>query len=683
MRLGVDVGGTFTDAVLYGDKGNVSIGKTLTTHDPIDGVLAALDTVCHANQVGRENLESLAYGTTAAVNALLTRTGARVGLLTTKGFGQILHLARSQTPGPLVGWMNMIKPAPLADLTDTREVLERIRADGSVETPLDEEQLRRDVQQLIETGIDAVAVGFLNSYANPRHEQRTAELIAQIDPKLPISLSSEIHPEYREYDRVVTTVANAYVMPTVARHLHDIHRRLQTHKFACSVDIVRSDGGRMSASAATRRPIDTVFSGPSGGVTGALAIATAAGLPNILTLDMGGTSTDVAACLDGQAVIARETNVGGFPLRAASVDVRSIGAGGGSIAYIPSTMRSLRVGPQSAGADPGPACYGRGGTEPTVTDANLVLGRLPAGLLGGEFQLDRAAATNAVARIAKQLGLTTTETATGIIDIINQKMAGALRVISVERGLDPREFALVAFGGAGPLHANALAELLGCFPVVIPLYPGVQSAVGFHAARKRTSFARTLILELTPSAWPQIEQAINLVGGQVSNWLAVEAKQKGAVYYSCDVRFVRQGYEVEIPFANGDIGEDWLGLIQDRFKTEHERLYGFLPDAEIELVTLRAEGRCPSNFRLPTSPVAATPTPPTPVATDSVSFGGEAMPTPIYPRARLSPGNNLDGPALITQSDTTTLVLPGYSATIDEFFNIAIDPLANTKGNKP
>jgi len=681
-EVAVDVGGTFTDAVLYGDKGEVSIGKTLTTHDPIDGVLAALDTVCDKNQVRPEALKSLAYGTTAAVNALLTRTGARVGLLTTKGFGQILHLARSQTPGPLVGWMNMIKPTPLADLGDTREVIERIRADGSVETALDELQLGRELQQLIKTGIDAVAVGFLNSYANPQHEQRAAELIAQIDAKLPISLSSDIHPEYREYDRIVTTVANAYVTPTVARHLSDINRRLQTRKFACDVEVVRSDGGRMSASAAARRPIDTVFSGPSGGVTGALAIATAAGLPNILTLDMGGTSTDVAVCRDGQAVIARETHVAGFPLRAASVDVRSIGAGGGSIAYVPSTMQSLRVGPQSAGADPGPACYGRGGVEPTVTDANLTLGRLPSGLLGGEFQLDRAAATKAVAGIAQQLGLTTTETAIGIIDIINQKMAGALRVISVERGLDPREFALVAFGGAGPLHANALAALLGCFPVVIPLYPGVQSAVGFHAAGKRTSFARTLIRELTPSTWPQIEGAINLVGRQVANWLAVDAKQKGAIYYSCDVRFVRQGYEVEIPFSDGDIGAQWLALIKERFKHEHERLYGFLPDVEIELVTIRAEGRCPSGFSLPESAVVATASAPTPVATESVSFAGEVLPTPSYSRGQLAPGSNLEGPALITQSDTTTLVLPGYAATIDEFFNIAIEPLANTEGNK-
>jgi N-methylhydantoinase A len=674
--VAVDVGGTFTDAVLYGDKGNISIVKTLTTYEPIDGVLAALDSVCRVNDVRTETLQALTYGTTAAVNTLLTRTGARVGLLTTKGFGQILHLARSQTPGPLVGWMNMIKPAPLADLTDTREVLERIRADGSVETPLDEEQLRRVIQELIETGIAAVAVGLLHSYANPRHEQRTAELIAQIDPKLPISLSSDVHPEYREYDRVVTTVANAYVMPTVVRHVHDMQRRLHAHKFVGTVDIVRSDGGRMSANAATRRPIDTVFSGPSGGVTGALAIATAAGLPNILTLDMGGTSTDVAASRDGQAVIARETNVGGTPLRAASVDVRSIGAGGGSMAFVPSTMRSLRVGPQSAGADPGPACYGRGGTEPTVTDANLVLGRLPTDLLDGEFQLDRAAATNAVAKIARQLGLTTTETATGIIDIINQKMAGALRVISVERGLDPREFALVAFGGAGPLHANALAALLGCFPVLIPPHPGVLSALGFHAAGKRTSFARTLIRELRPGAWPQIEQAINLVGSQVRNWLAVEAKQEGAVSYSCDVRFVRQGYEVEIPFGKAEIGEEWLGLIQERFKTEHERLYGFLPDAEIELVTVRAEGRCPSAFRLPSSTAPARPTPPAPVATEPVSFGGEPLPTPIYRRPLLAPGNHLDGPALITQPDTTTLVLPGYSATVDELFNIAINPSA-------
>ena len=324
---------------------------------------------------------------------------------------------------------------------------------------------------------------FLHSYANAAHELAVRRIAEQVAPDLHVTLSHEILPEYREYERAMTAVVNTYISPSVSRSLADFEVRLRSAGVSCAVNIVRSDGGLMSSQAASVRPVETIISGPSGGVAGALAVATAAGFDDILTLDMGGTSTDVSLCTAAVAQISRDTVVGDVPVRSPSLDVRSIGAGGGSIAFVPELLRGLRVGPRSAGAEPGPVCYGRGGTEPTVTDANVVLGRLPAGLLGGEITLDRDAAERALSKLGSPLGLTAPEAAQAVVDIANEKMAGALRIMSVERGLDPRSYALVAFGGAGPLHGNALAALLGCYPVLVPPAPGVLSAYGIPHRR--------------------------------------------------------------------------------------------------------------------------------------------------------------------------------------------------------
>ena len=568
----------------------------------------------------------------------------------------------------------MIKPAPLADLSDTREIHERMHASGQIDVELDDRQLRAAVKELVDRGVEALAVGFLHSYANPEHEKRAAELISRTAPDIDVSLSFDVHREYREYDRVVTTVANAYVMPTVAKHLQGLHERLKVENLDCSVSIVRSDGGVMSAEAAAERPIDTVFSGPSGGVEGALASVRPIGLTDILTLDMGGTSTDVSVCIDGEVAVARETIVAELPLKAPSVDVRSIGAGGGSIAQVPSTINSLRVGPESSGADPGPACYGRGGTAATVTDANLVLGRLPTGLLGGDFPLDLDAANRAISVLAEQLELSVEDTARGILEIVNEKMAAALRVMSVERGLDPRNFALVAFGGAGPLHANALAEVLGCYPVVVPLFPGVLSAQGFHAAGKRTSFSRTMIRPVVDEAWPELMTAIKSVGDHAHQWIADEGESEGKVHYTCDMRFVRQGYEVEVPFEEGEINENWPSTVSGRFREEHERLYGFTPEAEVEAVTVRADGRCPSGFALSeASDGGSSDSAAAVISTNSVTFSErEPVETPVYNRTKLTRGMRLSGPAIVAQDDTTTLVLPRHYAEIDRFHNIVV-----------
>ena len=391
---------------------------------------------------------------------------------------------------------------------------------------------------------------------------------------------------------------------------------------------------------------------------------------------MGGTSTDVALCRDGEVPIARELEVAGFPLSVNGIDISSIGAGGGSIAYIPSTMTSLRVGPRSAGASPGPACYRRGGSEPTVTDANMVLGRLPRGLLGGEFTLDADAAMRAVRELGAGLSMSAQTAAKGIVDIVNEKMAGALRLISVGRGLDPTAFALVAFGGAGPLHANALAVLLGCFPVIIPTRPGVQSALGFHTADRKMTFSTTRITMIDQESWPVIEPLIRRLATEAHDWLRGESVKDGLVEYSCDVRFVRQGYEVEVPFTEEELDDGWLETIAGRFSAEHQKLYGFIPNAPAELVTIRALGRSRNRFALPEAAGTQDTDDQAVVDRVPVVFDGGTLRTPIFERSLIKQGRRIDGPAMIVQPDTTTLVLPGHHATADPLGNLIIEPTA-------
>ncbi len=660
----IDVGGTFTDIVLR-RSGERWIAKTPTTPDPTDGVLTGLAKACEAAGLAQGDVTSLHYGTTAAVNALLTRRGARVGLLVTDGFGQVLHLARSQTPGPLVGWLRMAKPDPLADLEDTVEIYERTRADGTVETPLDEAQVEAAVRRLAAAGIETIAICFLHSYANPANERRAGE-IARAATGLSVTLSSEVLPEYREYERCVTTVANAYVLPAVSRYLGDFERRLAADGWQLKVDVVRSDGGLMSAAEAAARPVATIFSGPSGGVAGALAVSRAAGFDDILTIDMGGTSADVAVCIGGASAVARETFIGDFPIRSASVDVRSIGAGGGSLAHLPELVRSLRVGPESAGAFPGPACYRRGGERPTVTDANLLLGRLTDQLVGGEMTLDREASARVIAALAEPLGLDPLDAAQGIIDIVDENMAGALRVVTVERGLDPRSFALVAFGGAGPLHGNALAALLGCYPVIVPHSPGVLSAYGFQTVGHRASFTRTVIRDVGPATEAELLAAFEE--------LAVQARGHDELSVSCDMRFFRQGYELEVGFAEEELRPGWAALAGERFRAEHRRLYGFVPAAEMEVVNLRVEGRGAAAF---TEPAAVEPSPgdgaQALVRTTQVYVGRRWQDAAVYDRALLVPGDRFPGPAVVTQPDTTTFVLPAHVVVVDARGNLLID----------
>jgi N-methylhydantoinase A len=682
-RLGVDVGGTFTDLFLVGD-GNGSgaqyrVKTPSTPADPSEGVLHGVRRICEEAGIEVGDLRNILHGTTVATNAVLEAKGARVGLITTQGFQQILHLARSQTPGPLAGWIIMIKPDPPASLADTREAVERMDARGNTIVEVDEQQVEGIVRDLVDSGVETLTVALINSYVNGDHERRIGEIVERLYAGFPVTLSSEVLPEFREYERALTACMNSYVRPKVADYVGRLQEQLNGIGATADVNILRSDAGLMTTREAARNPIYGVLSGPSGGVAGALFVARKAGYDDILTFDMGGTSTDVALCQNGQPTIGRETAIGHFKIKVPSVDVHTVGAGGGSIAHVPELTKALRVGPQSAGAEPGPAAYGKGGTEPTVTDANVVLGHLPPQLLGGEMQLDVEAAKAAVQKIADAMGLESVEQAAeGILAIVNENMAGALRLVSVQRGHDPRDFALVAYGGAGPLHANALAKLMGSFPVIVPPAPGLLCAIGDLVADFRDEFAQTYIRLVSAAAGDEVAGILDGLGEQAKAWLVGEgiAEDAQRIAYTADMRYHRQGYEIAVTLDPAEVRGNGLGDLEERFNQLHEQLYGFrMPGTASEIVNLRAVGY--GAVPKPELPVGDLGSPDASAAVadeHDVIFDGERVATKIYDRAKLEPGAMLEGPAIVTEFDSTTVVLPAYRAEVDSNFNILITP---------
>ncbi len=683
FRLGVDVGGTFTDLFLVGDDGSGTqyrVKTPSTPADPSEGVLVGVRRICEESGVAVGDLQNILHGTTVATNAVLESKVARVGLITTQGFAQILHLARSQTPGPLAGWIIMIKPDPPASLADTREAVERRGPRGETVVEVDEAQVEGIVRDLVESGVESLTVGLINSYVNPAHEEKIGEIVERLYPGFPVTLSAHVLPEFREYERTLTACMNSYVRPKVATYIDGLQKELKAIGATGDVNILRSDAGLMTTVEAARNPIYGILSGPSGGVAGALYVARKAGFDDILTFDMGGTSTDVALCQNGEPTIGRETSISHFRIKVPSVNVHTVGAGGGSIAHVPELTKALRVGPQSAGADPGPASYGRGGSDPTVTDANVVLGHLPPRLLGGEMELDAEAARTSVQSIADAMGLGSAEAAAeGILAIVNENMAGALRLVSVQRGHDPREFALVAYGGAGPLHANAVAEIMGSFPVLIPPAPGLLCAIGDLVADFRDEFAQTYIRVLGEADPAEVGTILESLGERAKEWLDNEGIPENArsISYTADMRYHRQGYEIPVAISPDEM-KGGLDALEERFNVLHEQLYGFrMPGTACEIVNLRSIGS------------GAVPKPELPVgapggadASGAVSeeheivFKGERLPTKIYDRAKLTTGNRFDGPAIVTEFDSTTVVLPGYAAEIDANLNILINPKA-------
>jgi N-methylhydantoinase A len=683
-RLGVDVGGTFTDLFLVGDGngdggGRFRVKTPSTPADPSEGVLAGVRRICEEAGIDVGDIRNILHGTTVATNAVLESKGARVGLITTVGFQQILHLARSQTPGPLAGWIIMIKPDPPASLADTREAVERMDARGEPIVPVDAEQVEGVVRDLVESGVETLTIALINSYVNGEHERQIGEIVERLYPGFPVTLSSEVLPEFREYERALTACMNSYVRPKVAAYVNRLQEQLGGIGAKADVNILRSDAGLMTTREAARNPIYGVLSGPSGGVAGALFVARKAGYDDILAFDMGGTSTDVALCQNGQPTIGRETAIGHFRIKVPSVNVHTVGAGGGSIAHVPELTKALRVGPQSAGAEPGPAAYGKGGTDPTVTDANVVLGHLPPSLLGGEMELDVEAARAAVQTVADAMGLDSVEQAAeGIVAIVNENMAGALRLVSVQRGHDPREFALVAYGGAGPLHANALASLMGSFPVIVPPAPGLLCAIGDLVADFRDEFAQTYIRLLADASGADVAEILDGLGTRATEWLEGEGIDADArrVLYSADMRYHRQGYEIPVALDPDEVRADGLADLEERFNGLHEQLYGFrMPGTACEIVNLRAVGY--GSVPKPELPVGETGGADASAAVvdeHQVVFDGQRVATKIYDRSKLEPGASLEGPAIVTEFDSTTVVLPGHRAEVDVNFNILITP---------
>jgi N-methylhydantoinase A len=678
FRLGIDVGGTFTDLLLHdSDSGRTWVAKTPSTpSDQSVGVLEGVRLIGEMAEIAPRDLAAILHGTTVATNAVLEKKGAKVGLITTEGFRHILHLAEAWTPGPLFGWMIYEKPEPIADVSLTVEVSERVDAHGNVVKALTEEDAARAVDALRDAGAEALTVSLINSYANSAHEELIARVARERAPELPLSISSEVMPEFREYERAVTTVMNAYVAPPLDRYLSSLKTGLETIEARAGLQVVRSDGGLMSLETARHMPVHTVLSGPAGGVSGAAHIASRAGFDRIMTFDMGGTSTDVAVCLGGAPTITRETNVGEFPVRAPSVEVATIGAGGGSIAHIAEATGALRVGPRSAGAQPGPACYARGGVEPTVTDANVVLGHLPPRLLGGAMELDVEAAHAAVQRVAEPLGLDVYAAAQGIVEIVNENMLGALRMVTVQKGRAPEDFALVSFGGAGGLHANALAKLLGCYPVIVPAESGVLSALGFVASDVKNEFSQTQIQLLDQVDVAQVRDGLRALGAQGQAWLDGEnvAAADAQLEYVAELRYERQGFEIPV-----DLGQDLAAIdladVARRFREEHVRLYGFGLDDAPELVNLRviARGRVPKP-ELEAGEVGPADASAAQRGTVTVHTDGQHREVPTYDRAELRPGMQLHGYAIVEQYDATTVVLPGHVATVDPYLNLLIRP---------
>ncbi len=683
-RLGVDVGGTFTDLLLVNESsGEVHTAKVPSTPaDSSIGVMNGVARICDSAGIDPSEINQVMHGTTVATNTVLTGSGAKVGLVTTKGYRQVLQIARSYVPGGLGGWVIYNKSHPLAPLACTIEADERMGADGKVVRPLNEKSLERELRKLKKENIEALTISLINSYANPVHERAIEKVAKRILPGIPVSLSYNVVPEMQEYERTITTVANSYVRPRVADYVANLERKLKRSMKSVKLHILRSDGGMASAKVAQSLPVNLLMSGPAGGVSGAAWVAKQAGYDNLLTFDMGGTSTDVALIQDGKAQLRRETTVGDVTVRASSVDVRTVGAGGGSIAHVPELTGALRVGPESAGAEPGPAAYNKGGTLPTVTDANVVLGYLPSEVrLGGDMEIRKDLAVKAIKPIADALGVSVKRAAAGIIDIVNENMYGALRLVSVEQGYDPRDFALIGFGGAGPLHANALGRLMNSWPVIIPPGPGVLCAYGDVTTRVRDEASRTFIRRFANTSPAELTKIYKNLEAQALKTLEKEGvpKKDRTLTYQADIRYSGQGLQLTVDFKLADLKSKGLSVIGDPFDEMHKQLFTFALDADKEIVNLRAVAQGKSAEiearKLPKSgsrkPAAAAI-----VGTSKVYMDGKDMDATLYRRDQLKAGNKVQGPAVVLEMDSTTVILAGHTGNVDEYGNILIAPSA-------
>ena len=682
-RLGVDVGGTFTDFLLINESdGSTYTAKVPSTpEDSSIGVLNGVARICEQSGVNPKDIKLVMHGTTVATNAVLTGNGAKVGLLTTQGYESVLQVARSFCPGGLGGWVSFMKGPLLAPLELTCGIKERIDASGEVSTPLDEDHLRQQLKTLKDTGeVEALTISFVNSYINNENEVRAAEVAAEIFTDIPISISSEVIPEMQEYERAETTVLNSYVRPQVSSYVNNLQASLENSLgHDVQLSILRSDGGLASSRSTGDSPVNHLMSGPAGGVAGAIHFCNQANYENILTFDMGGTSTDVALIQNSRAKVRRETLVGDVRVKAPSVDVRTVGAGGGSIAFVPELTKALRVGPESAGAVPGPAAYMKGGDQPTVCDANIVLGLLPSDVqLGGDMIIDKKAAEKAVQIIADGIGVDLMEATEGIIRIVNESMFGALRLVSVEQGFDPRDFALVGFGGAGPLHANALGILSNSFPVIIPPGPGVLCAYGDATTQIQDEASRSYLAMAQDITTDKFLNDLTDLKDKASQSLIKDGADDSSleVTYQADVRYAGQAFQITVEFDEKEYKTKGIQLITDAFDDEHYQLFTFKLSDGHEILMIRAIVKVSQAEINSTSNLSSDISLNDAVIQDS-RFYHESQwhDAKIYDRNKLQAQHLIPGPAIVSEMDSTTVILPKHEAIVDEVGNLIINPI--------
>ncbi|MGB2814922.1 MAG: hydantoinase/oxoprolinase family protein [Dehalococcoidales bacterium] len=694
-RLGIDIGGTFTDGVLMNlSTGEFRTSKVSTTPKDLSlSFLRAIERVVSEAAVSPEEIAQIVHATTVATNAIIENKVAKSAFITTKGFRDILEIQRQIRPSLYDLFFD--KPTPLIPRYLCYEVTERMMPEGDVREPLNEDEVRQVVQQIKKEGVEAVAICFLHSYINPSHEKRTGEIVAKELPEAYLTLSSEINPEFREYFRASTTVINAVLMPIVAGYVDKLQKEISARGFKSGLYVMQSGGGLMTGDVARDKPATMVESGPAAGVIAASTLGTLLGHLNVISFDMGGTTAKAGLVERGRPKLAANYEVGsaamppdargrkgsGYPLQTPVIDLVEIGAGGGSIAWI-DTGGTLRVGPQSAGAEPGPACYTTGGTLPTVTDANVVLGRIdPDYFLGGEMKLDRNAAEKAIEEhCGKALGKDTVTTAAGIVEIANANMIRALRIVSVERGYDPREYVLIAFGGAGPVHVNGIVSELRVPTVVIPLNPGITSALGLLMTDLRHDYVMTYICRVDKIDLDKVNGIYRDFEAQGRDLLIQEGVKEKDMLSSkfLDMRYVGQSYELTIPVPGKEIDIKDMEEIVALFHKEHERAYGHCaPEEPVEVANLKlsATGLIPKPKlkelkKGGISPDAALRT------RRQVYFSetGGFVECPTYDRYGLTCGNVIKGPAIVADKDATTVIHPGYQAEVDRYGNLILTP---------
>jgi N-methylhydantoinase A len=679
-RITVDTGGTFTDVVYFReDKREITIHKLPSTpHDPSEAIIAGVRHLLDQG-VKPGDIAYFCHGTTVGTNALLEGKGARTGLLVTEGFRGIYEVGEQSTPhGSSVFNIEYEKPKLLAPESRTGEVAERVDFKGAVLRPLDEDALRATVRDFRAKKIESVAVCLLFSFLHPAHEALIAEIIKEEAPEISVSLSSDILPQIREFFRLSTTVINAYLQPILERYVHHLESQLDSAGVTTGKRyIMQSNGGSATFDAAARKAVATVLSGPAGGVTAGVRLARDVKEPNLITFDMGGTSCDVAMIESGQASSSNRIEVDGRVIAVPMMDINTVSAGGGTIARA-DALGQLQVGPESAGAVPGPACYCKGGVEPTVTDANLALGYLGEGnFLGGRMRLDTSLAHKALQeKVAGPLGLSVEAAAEGIVRIINVKMEEAIKAISTMRGFDLRDFTLVAFGGAGPLHAGQMARNLGMRGVIVPLYPGVNSAIGLLQADVRHDYAAsrlTLLSAVTPA---DVAARLKGLATQARDELRAEGfrAREIALEFALDLRYAGQGYELTVPLASEKVTAKALGEIRELFDATHKQLFGHsAPEEPVEAVTYRVTGigRLPE-IKMPTFHKRGLKLKDAYLGARKAWFDGGADDVPVYQRERLDVGHRIKGAAVIEQLDSTIVLHPGQVAEVDRFHNLLI-----------